>query len=226
VREITFDTETTGLDPKTGHRIVEIGCVEIIDKRPSGKSFHRYLNPEREVPKAAEQIHGLSSSFLSDKPLFASIANEFLEFIGDAKLVIHNAAFDIKFINFELEQLGLPSVTFDRTIDTLDMARRKFPGAKATLDALCQRFGISLDRRTKHGALLDAELLAEVYFELCGGAQSSIFFESTASSPDAMEAKKGKKMFRPARPHAPSEEEIVAHTVFVNAKIKEPMWTA
>lgn len=175
MREIVFDTETTGFDPATGDRIVEIGCVELLNRIPTGAVFHEYINPERDMPPSAEAIHGLSAEFLSDKPLFAEIAEKFLEFIGsDSKLVAHNAGFDMTFIDYELKKCGLVPPTRDRVIDTLTLARRKHPGGGNKLDDLCVRYGIDNSKRTKHGALLDAELLAEVYAELAGGRQAAL----------------------------------------------------
>lgn len=172
MREICLDTETTGFEPSEGHRIVEIGALELDNHVPTGRTYHQYINPERSMPTEAFQVHGLGDDFLRDKPVFARIGQEFLDFIGpDAKLVIHNAAFDMKFLNAELGWAGLPSIANDRAVDTLTMARRKFPGSPATLDALCRRFGIDNSHRTLHGALLDSEILAEVYLELLGGRQ-------------------------------------------------------
>ncbi|WP_069298474.1 DNA polymerase III subunit epsilon [Neptunicoccus sediminis] len=170
MREIVMDTETTGLDPKSGDRIVEIGGVELWNHLPTGKTYHQYINPERDMPQEAFDVHGLSIDFLRDKPVFAKIAQEFLDFVGDAKLVIHNAAFDMKFLNAELGWLNMPQLPYSQAIDTLDIARRKFPGAQNSLDALCRRFGITTERAL-HGALLDSEILAEVYLELIGGRQ-------------------------------------------------------
>lgn len=171
MREIVLDTETTGRDADLGDRIVEIGCVELLNHIPTGRSFHCYINPERKMSEGAFQVHGLSDAFLADKPVFAAICDEFLAFLGDARLVIHNAPFDMGFIDMELGRLGRPRWPADRVLDTLMMARRKHPGAPASLDALCSRYGIDNGKRTKHGALLDAELLAEVYIELIGGKQ-------------------------------------------------------
>lgn len=172
MREICLDTETTGFEPSEGHRIVEIGALELDNHVPTGRTYHQYINPERSMPTEAFQVHGLGDDFLRDKPVFARIGQEFLDFIGpDAKLVIHNAAFDMKFLNAELGWAGLPSIANARAVDTLTMARRKFPGSPATLDALCRRFGIDNSHRTLHGALLDSEILAEVYLELLGGRQ-------------------------------------------------------
>ena len=173
-REIILDTETTGLSPRDGHRIVEIGAIELINHMPSGQTFHVYLDPERDMPKEAEAVHGLSSTFLKGKPRFASIAQDFLTFVGDAVLVIHNASFDMGFINWELRNVNLNPIDMSQVIDTLAIAKQKFPMASNSLDALCRRFGIDLARRTKHGALLDSELLADVYLELIGGRQTAL----------------------------------------------------
>ena len=180
MREIVLDTETTGLDPFQGHRLVEIGCVELVNRIPSGQTFHRYLNPERDMPAEAENVHGLSGEFLKDKPLFVHIADEFVAFLGDAPLVIHNAAFDIGLLNAEFERAGHPPIGRERMIDTLLLARRKHPGVSNRLDDLCQRYAIDNSRRTKHGALLDAELLAEVYVELIGARQAQLVLSQTA----------------------------------------------
>jgi DNA polymerase-3 subunit epsilon len=174
MREIVFDTETTGFEPADGHRIVEIGCVELMDHFPTGRTLQIYLNPERDIPIESQRVHGLSAEFLADKALFAHIADEFLDFVGDAPLVIHNAAFDIKFINAELARIGRPAIPFARTIDTIEIAKRKIPGARYSLDELCKRFGVDLSARSKHGALLDAQLTAEIYLELIGGRQRGL----------------------------------------------------
>ena len=178
MREIILDTETTGLDPLRGDRLVEIGCVEIFNRMPTGQTFHRHINPERDMPAEAFAVHGLSSEFLADKPLFAHVVEEFLEFIGDAPLVIHNASFDIGFINAELDRIKRPPIARDRLVDTLLLARRKHPGVSNRLDDLCSRYAIDNSRRTKHGALLDAELLAEVYIDLIGARQSQLILAS------------------------------------------------
>ena len=185
IREIVFDTETTGLDPITGDRLVEIGCVELLNSIPTGDVFHRYINPERDVSAEAFRVHGLSREFLSDKPKFAEIAAEFVAFIGDAKLVAHNADFDFKFVNAELRRANRELLLQERIVDTLALARRKHPGSPNSLDALCSRYGIDNSRRTKHGALLDAEILAEVYLELCGGRQTALML--AASGPRKIE---------------------------------------
>ena len=174
MREIILDTETTGLDPKEGHRIVEIGCVELVNSIPTGRTWHCYLNPERDMPEQAFAVHGLSTEFLGDKPLFADKADEFLEFVESAMLVIHNAKFDFGFLNAELEWASRPLLTWDRIVDTLALARRRHPGAPASLDALCRRYGIDLSGRDLHGALLDCRLLASVYVELVGGKQARL----------------------------------------------------
>lgn len=174
MREIVLDTETTGLDPADGHRIIEIGCVELLDHVPTGNTFHYYLNPERLIPLEAQRVHGLTDEFLAGKPLFSAVVEELLEFFGDAPLVIHNAAFDMKFINAELVRLSRPAISAARAIDTIEIAKAKLPGARYSLDELCKRFGIDLSSRTKHGALIDAELTARVYLELVGGRQAKL----------------------------------------------------
>jgi DNA polymerase-3 subunit epsilon len=183
MREIVLDTETTGLDPNKGDRLVEIGCVEIVNRFLTGRVFHRYLNPERPMSPDAFAVHGLSDAFLADKPKFREVADEFVQFIGDDPLVIHNASFDIGFLNHELKRLGKPTIASSRVVDTLMLARRRHPGQQNSLDALCQRYGIDNSRRTKHGALLDSEILAEVYAELTGGRQSSLGLAPDLSAP-------------------------------------------
>jgi len=224
MREIVLDTETTGFDPTTGHRVVEIGCVELINHVPTGEVFHRYLNPERDMPEEAFNVHGLSEEFLSDKPLFADIVEEFCAFIGDAKLVIHNADFDMRFLNWELQAVSRPTMPRDRAIDTVAMARKRFPGSPASLDALCRRFGIDNSSREKHGALLDAELLADVYLELIGGREPGLALASArqAAVTAAAQAAVTRKA-RPPRPHAATEEERAAHGEFV-AKLTDALW--
>jgi DNA polymerase-3 subunit epsilon len=228
MREIILDTETTGLSPLKGDRIVEIGCVEAENHVTTGRQYHVYLNPERDVPEEAARVHGLTTEFLADKPVFAEEVDKFLEFIGDAKLVIHNAAFDMGFINAELVRLGFPVLPMDRAIDTLDIARKKFFGAPATLDALCKRFNIDTSARTLHGALLDAQLLAEVYLELCGGRQTSLGIDPAAEAPkktvvaDAPQAESNRTFLEP-RPHAATDEELAAHDAFLK-QIKNPIW--
>jgi len=224
-REIAFDTETTGLDPRAGHRLVEIGCVELIHGMPSGQSWHSYLNPERDMPEEAFNVHGLSVDFLQDKPLFGDVAEGFLAFLGDATLVIHNAAFDLGFVNAELDRVGRPALT-NTFVDTVSVARRKFPGQRNSLDALCERFGINNAHRTKHGALLDAELLAEVYIELNGGRQRGLDL-AAAAKVAAVQASAGASTTisaaRPPRPLAPSAAELAAHEAFLE-KLSDPLW--
>ncbi|WP_413204530.1 DNA polymerase III subunit epsilon [Rhodospirillum sp. A1_3_36] len=221
MREIVLDTETTGLDPKDGHRIVEIGCVELVNHMPTGGELHLYINPERDMPAEAFRVHGLSEDFLSDKPLFADIAQEFLDFVDEDPLVIHNAAFDMKFLNAELAAIGRPILPKDRAIDTLRMAQTKFPGAQSNLDALCRRFGIDNSARTKHGALMDSLLLAEVYLELIGGRQPGLALAANESA--GFQVAKVNRPYREPRPHAPSSEELDAHAAFLE-KVKDPLW--
>lgn len=226
MREIIFDTETTGLDPKSGDRLVEIGCIEMVNRVPTGNTFHAYFNPDRDMPAAAEAVHGLSIAFLSDKPRFHERAAEFLEFIGEeANLVAHNAGFDFGFVNAELEMCGLPPLSRERMVDTVAMARVRHPGAKNSLDALCTRYGIDRSHRTRHGALLDAELLAQVYVELTGGRQIglSLAAESEVVAIETLVAPRRERPFRPARPHAASEEELAAHAAFLET-VKSPLW--
>jgi DNA polymerase-3 subunit epsilon len=180
MREIVLDTETTGLDPAKGHKIIEIGCVELLNSIPTGQTFHVYLDPERDIPEEAFRVHGISAEFLAGKPLFAAISGDFLKFIEDSRIIAHNAEFDLRFINAELALVGVPAIEPSLVVDTLALARRKFPGGANSLDALCQRFGIDISRRTKHGALLDAELLAEVYAELLGGRQATLSLGSSS----------------------------------------------
>jgi DNA polymerase-3 subunit epsilon len=183
MREIVLDTETTGFEPSEGHRIVEIGAVELMNHLPTGRTYHQYINPERLMPKEAFEVHGLGDDFLRDKPVFAKIGRAFLDFIADAPLVIHNAAFDMKFLNHELGRANLPTLPMNRATDTLMIARSKFPGSPASLDALCRRFNIDNSMREKHGALLDSEILAEVYLELVGGRQPDLVLGGAASNP-------------------------------------------
>jgi DNA polymerase-3 subunit epsilon len=185
MREIVLDTETTGLDPYQGHRLIEVGCIELLNRFPTGRTFHRYLNPERDVPAEAFAVHGLSLEFLKSKSLFVDISADLMDFIGDAPLVAHNASFDLGFLNAELERVSLPAISRERLVDTLLLARRKYPGGSNRLDDLCQRFGIDNSRRTKHGALLDAELLAEVYLELIGARQAQLGLVSASLAPAA-----------------------------------------
>ncbi len=222
MREIVLDTETTGLDPGSGHRVVEIGCLELVNHVPTGETFHKYINPERSMPAEAFQIHGLGDEFLAQHPPFAEIAHAFLEFIGDAKLVIHNAGFDLKFLNAELALLGLPRLPMSRAVDTIQLARARFPGAQASLDALCRRFEIDNSARTKHGALLDSELLAEVYLELIGGRQPDLDL-LTAGKGRAGRRAEQERPVRPPRPHAASADEIAQHAALVE-RLTDPIW--
>ncbi len=225
MREIVFDTETTGLDPHSGDRLVEIGCVEMVNRVATGKSYHAYFNPERDMPLEAEQVHGLSAAFLSDKPLFKDTVQELLDFLGDAPLVAHNAQFDFGFLNWELNACGLAEVGIDRMVDTLAIARRRHPGAKHSLDALCTRYGVDRSHRVKHGALLDAELLAQVYVELTGGRQIGLELsaevEEVSTEIRSFQPRLGK--FRPPRPHAPSAEELARHKELLES-IDSPLW--
>jgi DNA polymerase III subunit epsilon len=225
-REIALDTETTGLSPRDGHRIVEIGAVELINHMPSGQTFHVYLDPQRDMPKEAEAVHGLSAAFLKGKPLFGDKADEFLTFIADSTLVIHNAGFDMTFINAELKAVGKPGIAMTQVVDTLAIAKQKFPMASNSLDALCKRFGIDLSKRTKHGALLDSELLADVYLELIGGRQTALGLASTGQQK--------KTSFAPSQHSArarPSpltsrltQEERAAHAALVKILGEKSLW--
>lgn len=222
MREIAFDTETTGFDPATGHRVVEIGCVEMYNRVRTGKTWHCYLNPERDMPEEAFQVHGLSGAFLKDKPLFASVAADFLEFIADSPLVIHNAQFDMKFMNAELKRAGFAEMPFERAVDTVGIARKKFPGAPVKLDALCKRFNIDLSARVKHGALLDAELLADVYLELMGGRQEAMLL-ATGMADETVVTQTLATVTVAYRQFSISEEEQAAHDAFIK-KLKNPLW--
>ena len=226
MREIIFDTETTGLSPIGGDRIVEIGCIEMINRCETGREFHAYFHPERSMPSEAQAVHGLSDIFLSDKPRFHERADALLEFIGDAPLVAHNAGFDFGFLNHELQQCGRDPVSLSRMICTLVLARSRHPGAKHSLDALCSRFGVDRSQRVKHGALLDAQLLAQVYVELTGGRQIGLGLVSTTAGNEASERQAvavGDRLVRPIRPHAPSDAEISRHRAFI-AELKQPLW--
>ncbi len=238
LREIIFDTETTGLDPKTGDRMVEIGCIEMIGRVETGRTFHAYFNPDRDMPVEAERVHGLSAAFLATKPRFAKLADELLAFLGDAPLVAHNAGFDFGFLNNELELAGRAPVSLERMVDTVAIARRKHPGGKLSLDALCTRYGIDRSHRVKHGALLDAELLAQVYVELTGGRQIGLgLVDGPADTVPVLDAAPAAAQdalwHRPApdrprrepRPHAASPEELERHRAFI-AGIKDAIWAA
>lgn len=226
MREIVLDTETTGVEANSGDRIVEIGCVELVNHCPSGRNFHVYINPERSMPDGAFRVHGLSEAFLSDKPLFAAIADDFVAFIGDARLVIHNAAFDIGFLNMELKRLGRGPIEPARVVDTLAMARRKHPGASNSLDALCSRYGIDNTRRTKHGALLDSEILAEVYIELIGGKQTSLGLGTISGGGNGGLADMVIERPQRQRPLGSRLDPatIAAHEAFIRTLGKAPLW--
>ena len=226
MREIVFDTETTGLSPAAGDRMVEIGCIEMIGRVETGRHFHCYFNPERPMPSEAEAVHGLSSVFLSDKPRFSEKVEELISFIGDAPLVAHNASFDFGFLNHELERCGQPGICMTRMVDTLVLARSRHPGAKHSLDALCTRYGVDRSQRVKHGALLDAQLLAQVYIELTGGRQIGLGLIADAPSVETRihaSAAAVVRPVRPARPHSATPAELARHRSFL-AKIVNPLW--
>lgn len=225
LREIVFDTETTGLNPEEGDKLVEIGAVELINHIPTGKTYHQYINPDRDVPEEVVKVHGLTREFLKDYPKMSEVAPSFIDFVGDdGILVAHNASFDMNFINHEFKHLGFKTYPWERVIDTLEIARNKFPGARNNLDALCRRFNIDNSKRTKHGALLDAELLAEVYLELLGGAEPTM----SLSTEEKKEVKKVEVVHttteRPARTFPLSDEEQKAHEDFLTSKLKEAIW--
>lgn len=228
MREIVLDTETTGMSPLGGDRLVEIGCIEIVNLMPTGEKFHRYINPEREIDAGAVRVHGLTAEFLADKPVFAEVAGDFLDFIGDSPLVIHNASFDMGFLNMELRRLGLPELAMTRATDTVAMARRKYPGSPASLDALCKRFNIDLSDRTLHGALIDARLLADVYLELKGGREPGFMLgamhKSLSSDGEAGQMRKVREL-RPARVFELAESEAEAHAALC-ARLKDAVWAS
>ena len=225
MREIALDTETTGLDPSTGDRVVEIGAVELFNQMPTGRTYHQYLNPDRMMPKEAFDVHGLSDDFLRDKPRFRDVARAFLDFIGDATLVIHNAPFDMKFLNHELTAAGHPALPMSRAFDTVQLARQKFPGSPASLDALCRRFGVDNSMREKHGALLDSEILAEVYLELIGGRQPDLTLNPASSKSAAAinAAWRPKPRPNPLPPRLTAEE-TAAHDAFVTKLGAAALW--
>ena len=227
-REIVFDTETTGFDPENGDRLVEIGAVELINHIPTGVTYHQYINPERDVPEEAYKIHGLSYEYLKDFPTFAQVADEWVEFVGDATLVAHNAKFDINFINYELKQFGKDGYSWDRVVDTLEIAKILFPGARNNLDALCRRFNVDNTERTLHGALLDAQLLAEVYLELLGGREPSFLLDKNKKQAASVQVSESDivRKFREPRIFALSEEDMKLHNDFLSTKIKDAIWTA
>ncbi|MDJ0611927.1 MAG: DNA polymerase III subunit epsilon [Kiloniellales bacterium] len=220
MREIVLDTETTGLEPEAGHRIVEIAGMELVNGVRTGKDYQTYLNPERDMPEEAFRVHGLSEDFLRDKPRFAEVAEELLAFLGDARLVIHNAAFDLKFLNAELTRLGHRPLSPARAVDTVALARAKYPGAQVSLDALCRRLGIDNSARSLHGAFLDCELLSEVYLELSGGRQPGFDLDRRESAQPVAAVK---RPVRPARPHAPTAEELRSHAAMLET-LSDPIW--
>jgi DNA polymerase-3 subunit epsilon len=225
MREIIFDTETTGFDPRNGDRMVEIGCIEMVNRNLTGRTFHAYFNPQRSMPAEAEAVHGLSDAFLADKPLFAELAQDFLDFIEDSPMIAHNAGFDFNFINAELMLCGLSEVSRDRMVDTVALAKVRHPGAKLSLDALCTRYGIDRSHRTKHGALLDAELLSQVYVELCGGRQIGLELvaETTEIVTEIKVLTRKDRVYRQPRPHAATEAELAAHAEFLKS-VDTPLW--
>ena len=226
MREIVLDTETTGLEPATGDRVVEIGAVELVNHMPTGRSYHQYINPDRAMPKEAFDVHGLSDDFLRDKPRFAAVAQAFLAFIGDATLVIHNAPFDMKFLNYELTLAGHAPLPMSRAFDTVALARQKFPGSPASLDALCRRFGIDNSMREKHGALLDSEILAEVYLELIGGRQPDLTLNAFTPQQSAAQAEAAWRPKHRPTPLPPrlTEAEVAAHDAFVGKLGEAAIW--
>lgn len=227
MREIVLDTETTGFDPQQGDRIVEIGAVELFNHMPTGETYHQYINPERAMPQGAFEVHGLGDEFLRDKPLFANVAQAFLDFIGDSKLIIHNASFDMKFLNAELSKVNLPKIPMEQALDTLAIARKKFPGSPASLDALCRRFNIDNASRTLHGALLDSEILAEVYLELIGGRQPDFGLNTAATSAGNSDgANAWRAGARPAKlPPRITKEETAAHDAMIAAMGDGALWS-
>lgn len=222
MREVVLDTETTGLDPAAGHRVIEIGCLEMVHRIATGATMHRYVQPERDIPEEAVRIHGITAEKLAGEPVFAAVADELLDFLGDSSVVAHNAQFDIGFLNAELERAGRPPIAASRAVDTVAIARRKFPGAPASLDALCKRFGIDNSARVRHGALLDAELLADVYVELVGGRQPGLALTVGATRARTTAAA-APTVVRPPRPHSPTAAEIAAHEAFL-ACMEDPIW--
>jgi DNA polymerase-3 subunit epsilon len=223
MREIVLDTETTGLDPSDGHRLVEIGGIELFNCIPTGQVFHRYIDPQRDMPESAYEVHGLSREFLTGQPLFEHVAEEFLAFVGDAKLVIHNAEFDMRFLNSELQRAGRSTIALDRAVDTLTLARRRHPGMSNSLDALCARYGIDSSRRSKHGALLDAEILAEVYAELNGGRQAALVLATGDSRVDRPDVIIVRQRPEPLEPRI-SADEISLHSRFIDGLGKSALW--
>lgn len=228
MREIVLDTETTGLDPSQGHRVVEIGAVELFNHMPTGRTYHEYLNPQRDMPVEAFDVHGLSAEFLSDKPLFHQVGQQFREFCGDSRLVIHNASFDMKFLNAELDRARLPKLPLTQALDTLAISRKKFPGSPSSLDALCRRFGIDNSAREKHGALLDSEILAEVYLELIGGRQPGLVLDSAGSGASRQTSEGDVWRPRPrqqALKNRLTTQEAEAHDAFIQGLGETALWT-
>lgn len=225
MREIVLDTETTGLNPRGGDRLIEIGCVELINRYPTGREYHVFINPERDVPAEAQAVHGIATEFLLDKPLFSALADEFLAFIANAHLVIHNASFDIGFLNFELERVGKPALTMDRVTDTLALARRKHPSGPNSLDALCKRYGVDNTMRVKHGALMDSVLLAEVYLELLGERQGALTLGSASAANVVTSGQVGRAAQRPTPlPSRLTPEDEAAHAAFVATLGANAIW--
>jgi DNA polymerase-3 subunit epsilon len=228
VREIVFDTETTGFDPTTGDKLVEIGAVELINHVPTGRTYHQYINPERDVPEEVVKVHGLTTEFLRDYPIFSEVAQDFIDFVGDdGVLVAHNASFDMKFINYELKRLGFIGYEWDRVVDTLEIAKNKFPGQRNNLDVLCKRFGIDNSARTFHGALLDAQLLAEVYLELLGGAEPTMDLSTSVKKQNVnnfINNNDIKRVFREPRVFDLSEDDIKNHRDFLESNLKKAIW--
>jgi len=226
MKHICLDTETTGFDPRKGDRIVEIACVELENYMPTGREYHQYINPERDMPEAAYKVHGLSADFLSDYPVFSKVAQDFVDFIGDIPLVIHNAKFDMKFLNFELMKCGYDEMPMSRSIDSLAIARKKFPGSPATLDALCKRFDISLQSRDLHGALIDTRLLAEVYLNLCEGRAPKLTLETDQKSSRSFIAKNQTLVTERQKdlPTRLKEDEIKAHKAFISKFKSKSLW--
>ncbi len=225
-RIVVCDTETTGFSPEAGHRIIEIGAVEMVDGSLTGKEFHCYIDPRRPVDPGAFKVHGLSEEFLKDKPVFGAIAEEFLSFFGDSLIAAHNAKFDISFFNAELARLNLPPIESSRVIDTLQMARRALPGSPASLDALCRRFNIDNSHRDKHGALLDAQLLGHIMIELAGGRQRTLQLDTSGTEESVAGAPVSSRPTRTPRPHAVSEAELAAHCAFIEKKVPNSLWNA
>jgi DNA polymerase-3 subunit epsilon len=225
MREICLDTETTGLDPRQGHKVIEIACIELINRVKTNNHFHCYINPRRDVPQEAFSVHGLSTEFLQDKPIFDHIAYKFLDFIQDSNIIAHNASFDVKFLNYELQLIGMKALEKSRIIDSLSIARKKFPGSPASLDALCKRFNIDLSKRSLHGALLDTQLLCDVYIELMGGAQEDFKFDKkTLSNNSQSKTMQISNDITKTKLATPNEDDIKYHKKFILSNIKDNLW--